>query len=158
MNTSRIARYCSIALISISTTSLAEKPEPPETSTGAYKFVGFSEEMMDGSGGLLKRYQACQATYGLGARMCTSKEIIETADLPSDLVGDAWVQPVFVPTSLDAVTDISGVTVQYYPTQFSCLSWRVINDSDRGLVVMSDVSFLTLPCSTERHVACCVPE
>ena len=146
---------CLTVLLSISSAVFAEKPDP-ESSAGAYRFVGFSDEMMNGGGGFLKRYQACQATYGNEARMCTSKEIMETVNLPDNLVGYGWVQPVFVQTIPTYVTDISGAT-QTSPGYLTCQSW-INYSSGFGLVMTSNVAFGNYPCTIECYVSCCVPE
>jgi hypothetical protein len=145
---------CLVVCLFLATSVIAEKPEP-EPSDGVYRFVGFSDEMMDGTGGLLKRYQACQTTYGTGARMCNSKEIIETADLPSDLVGDAWVQPVLILyADIYGAVDISGASggISYH----TCQQWS--SNVYKGMSIDSSIVFYARFCNVERYVACCIPQ
>jgi hypothetical protein len=58
------------------------------------RFVGFSDDRVQGDVGLVGMHTACRNKYGGGARMCLDIEVFKTPDLqpnPSNAIG--WVQP-----------------------------------------------------------------
>jgi hypothetical protein len=92
--------------------------------------------------------------------MCTSVEVMETTALPSGLQGEAWVRPVFVPTS-PAIADASGASGG--PSELTCLGWTIVGPGS-GLVVDGGGRFRVSPgsnnpgnCEAARAVACCAP-
>ncbi len=130
------------------------------SASATLQLVGFTTEEFLGDAGLFTLTLACQAEFP-GSRMCTSIEILNTFDVPSGLVGEAWVRPSHVPVSASGVStggihvgDASGVINQ---TTLSCNGWSKLF-SGTGLTVDSTGAFNgEIACLPEniRSVACC---
>ena len=136
-------------------TALAGKPQPqPEPATGNMELVGFTTVTTAPNIGLFGMTQLCQAEY-LDSRICTSKEIMETVNVPLLPSGTrAWLQPVVAGVNTSGiVTDISGQ--QYY--SLSCGNWQSIEPTSRGLSVTNLGSITMNQCSSILPVACCAP-
>ena len=76
---------------------------PLPVSTGdTYRFVGFSVETPNGAVGFAAMNAACQSAFGGNARMCTTKEVVQTPNLQEVLanadtsVSGGWAHPVIV--------------------------------------------------------------
>lgn len=56
---------------------------PAHAQTDPFQLVGFSTATVQGDPGVLGMSAQCLATFGDGARMCTSVEIMETTAVPA---------------------------------------------------------------------------
>jgi hypothetical protein len=135
-----------------------------ESLATAIQLVGFTSAAFTADVGVFGFTLACQAELS-GSRMCTSKEVVETTDIPSGLTGTAWVRPSFAPVgwgsaSVLALLDASGVPGVIgggADGPLSCTGWSQASTTS-GLTVDSDGRFKASPCSSGVHsVACCAP-
>ena len=117
-----------------------------------YQLVGFSTMGFHGHAGVRAMTNDCQESFGPGARMCKSTEVLETVVWPQGDVSAAWLQPVFVSGSTG--TDASGV-FNASPLRLSCDGWS--KETGSGLTVNSEGEFRTSGCDNSRRVACCRP-
>ncbi len=61
-------------------------PDPaPEASAPRFQLVGFTSTTFTGGEGVLGFTLACQVEF-VGSRMCTSGEVMNTINVPSDLI------------------------------------------------------------------------
>lgn len=80
-----------------------------------YQWVGATTVLYDGSGnglGFIGMTSQCRADFGPGARMCQSREILEsdTHHLNAIPLGGCWIRPTFVTTGLNGL-DMSGLQI-----------------------------------------------
>ena len=61
---------------------------PPTSAPARFQLVGFTTAALPGDSGLFAFTLACQAEF-LGSRFCTSREVVETVDVPTGLSGNA---------------------------------------------------------------------
>lgn len=128
------------------------------------EFLGFSMlPGVIGSEGLLAMQRAC-GPYGVGARMCTSVEIIETSGLVDQGPGSAWVRPFpisdaapLLDTHRASFLDASGL---HFSEEFAnCNGWTyptgVFPPGRNTLIVQGDFKFGFGDCGAIRPVACC---
>ncbi len=127
-------------------TAPAAEALPLEEEYVGFDLEGFTTETFTGAQGVLAFTIACQVEFE-DSRMCTSKEILETVDVPLVLEGTAWVRPTYV----EGGHDISGV--EDSPEHYTCKGWTF--DGNKGLVVTEDGKFNTLVCNNLFKVACC---
>lgn len=145
-------------------TPMPQAPEScPANPAPPYVFVGVTEQLLNGGQGYWTYLQACRDEFP-GSRWCTSKEVIETTNIPpsptvldSDPeLGDwgAWMQPVFIAVD----TDITGLT---QPGGMTCKAWSSESGGNYGLHLMLDSAVSTYGrigkrlCIAVQHVACC---
>ena len=136
------------------------KPIPVECIDHPYRFVGRSESALPGNAGHRAMHEACQETFeDPTARMCTSKDIFETPDLPILDIEAVWVHPVIVGFAAPSTTiDFSGRIVRDFDGALSCNSWDRNSDDFAGLIWSRDSTFRFGRCNYSRYVSCCVPE
>lgn len=154
-----------------------QNPPTPSVATD-HQFVGYTEQQTDGAaGGYSGMNSICQNEFGESARMCTTKEWLNTHGSRQLALGDfAWVQPhlvsqVFIPTPFKtAHTDWSGLHLLRDPFApphlfFSCEQWINGTDSADGLVVQQidhvDIHgdrVWSEPCDNVHRVTCCAPD
>jgi hypothetical protein len=137
-----------------------------EASASGYQLKGFSAQTVRGDGGVLTMSSACAASFP-GSRMCTSREILDTTNVPVFTNNnDAWVRPTHVEVAtggnVTAVAlDESGVSTPNTGSSgasaedLSCRGW--IASANLGLVVSDEGSFRLVACNANRPVACCGP-
>jgi hypothetical protein len=112
-------------------------------------FIGFSAEQVAGDVGYAGMNAACRGDFGARARMCSSKEYIETpraAAPPANAGGQlaAFVNPLIVAGGID----YSG------QRRANCASWR--SQLGRGLVVWQNGSLFDQGnCALASAVTCC---
>lgn len=118
----------------------------------------------------------CQAQFGVGTRICTSLEIVETVALPSPTAwqsDQAWARPVVVGVSgsLDPINDVSfwslleasGQAWRQGPTgSLDCSGWSQSSNTGRAGVLLSRGSGFEARigfgnCTETAGVACCGP-
>jgi hypothetical protein len=101
------------------------------------------------------------------SRMCTSKEVIETANPPSIPPSvAAWVQPIYGAAFRDTLDRLAvietytGVLGYFDPHRpmLNCGSWHSASNDKDGLVVTAKGVFGTLNCVNKARVACCAPQ
>ena len=77
------------------------------------RFRGFSRAAVAADAGLAGMHQACNSTYGNGARMCLDIEVFKTPELKAvSSVTKGWLQPT---------SELSGDN----PGSLSCSGWSV---------------------------------
>lgn len=125
-----------------------------------FQLVGFTSAALTGDSGLFGLTLACQAEFP-GSRICTSREILETVEVPTGLSGDAWVQPLVMAGRTREAVDVSGASAG---SSMTCggvrpsPTWSVGFGFGRfGLTVDSSGGFVVRECGTARSVACCAP-
>jgi hypothetical protein len=127
-----------------------------------YQWVGATTATFTGDGnglGFIGMTSQCRGEFGPGARMCTSKEILEsdTHNLLAIPADGCWLRPVFQPfqksTSSPEALDISGRVAN--PTSHNCGQWE--ENVGAGLTLQSNGTIDVEPCSVPRSVACCKP-
>ena len=146
-----------------------EQHRPVTVEVRTFQLVGFTSAALAGDSGLFGLTLACQAEFA-GSRICTSREILETVEVPTGLSGDAWVQPLVMGGRDTDAVDVSGARGGFTiacggdpPTP----TWSggsvpapglpgfVIERV--GLTVDSSGRFVVRECETARSVACCAP-
>lgn len=129
-----------------------------------YVFVGFSDEILQGTAGLVALYAACQSKFGPDSRMCTSQEVLNSTTL-SPQTGEAWVHPVFTLTGTgdgsNLASDVSGIGASLSPgfpasEGLTCRGWSTSANNTRGLTVNGALSFARETCDGSRSVTCCI--
>jgi hypothetical protein len=131
-------------------------------SAQSVQYVGNSKgpgtNPRSGGAGLLELNDECVATFGDGARMCSSLEILQTLQTDTLPVRDTgsnsrkWVAPAIVAGSSNAIdaTGIAGTAAQ-----LSCNGWSSQASTSKGLTIDQDGRFTTQPCNAPRQIACC---
>jgi hypothetical protein len=115
-----------------------------------------------GGAGIIELNDECVLTFGDGARMCSSLEIIRTfqsGTIPERDTGPAtqnrkWVAPSIVAGSSTAI-DASGITAS--GAQLTCNGWSSASSTFKGLTIDTDGKFTLQTCNSLRNVACCMP-
>ena len=133
-----------------------------------YQFAGFSTDTTPGNalGGLGGMHAICRAEFGDTARMCTTKEVLLSSNIPVRFEEgeNGWVQPVMVAAFFNSSTnypqyiDFSGAMVEgdYTPTTaFSCRLW--ITSDAFGLMFIPPDGIHPTDCRNRRSVTCCTP-
>jgi hypothetical protein len=119
-----------------------------------YQWVGATTATfspLDDGLGFVGMTTTCRAEFGAGARMCTSKEIMDsdTLNLLAIPAGGCWVRPSWVGS---VGSDESGLNGN--PGSLSC-------QSGTALILDAKGRFATSGCSTDNGaplpVACCKP-
>lgn len=128
-------------------------------SAAAMQFVGVTTRTFLGRG-ILSRSVACAQDFGPGYRWCTSREFMNTVDVPP-VGGSAWLRPEFISYAADGqAMDASGVTGDPY-TQLTCNGWSYVlgGDPPKGLLVTLGTggSVHITSCENEFPAACCGP-
>lgn len=139
-----------------------DNPIPVTVSTD-YQFVGYSVAKVGPSSGIVLMHRICQESYGLAARMCTTKEFWTSPQMhfPAEK-GAAWIQPSIVGYALvngrTWVVDFSGAQIDMEDTtcgqwteHWSATPWRGTALSGYSNVV------ITSGCGSELEVTCCTP-
>jgi hypothetical protein len=134
-------------------------------ATDPYQWVGTTTQRFNGNGGFLSMTTACRDDFGLGARMCSTVEILESIMLTPN-IDECWVRPIFQPIgnglSSTVVLDATGVYLDgvsggEQPKDFTCNGWTTNNSSRNGLVLKVSGGFQVKGCGGNRPVACCAP-
>lgn len=132
-------------LISVAFTSLSE----------ASHFIGFSNNRVSSDQGLVGMNKACKSTYHPEARICNSREIVDTAWPYTLGARTAWVHPLIVATYFDNHSlnqvDYSGVISD----TLSCTGWKSRSLLEYGLAVDGYLRFHAVQCGASHNVACC---
>lgn len=111
-----------------------------------------------GGAGILELNEECVATFGDGARMCNSLEILltlQSGTVPERDTGQVtrkWVAPAIVAGSSSAI-DATGITAT--GAQLSCNGWSNATSTFKGLTIDNNGKFTAQTCNGLRHVACC---
>ena len=131
-----------------------EQGPPGEAAVAPPRFelVGFTAATFQGDTGVFGFTLGCQAEFP-DSRMCTSKEAIETVNVPNDLAGQgqAWIMPVQAGTT-NSSFDVSGAQLEG-----TCGGWASSSSGARGFAMDGDGRFVEPPamCDVFRPVACC---
>jgi hypothetical protein len=146
-------------------------PKPVEVvndSFKPYRFVGFTIAPLAASVGHQAMHEACQAAMNNPkARLATSKEIIETPNLPpfetpnSVAVPAAWVQPVIVsilPGDPPTFYELSGYSGSGGQGALSCRAWTTTAVGFGALLWVPPGKFGSGQCQFARFAACSAPE
>ena len=96
----------------------------PAACASRFQLVGFTSATPSCSSGLFTLTQTCQSEFGDDVRMCSSIEVIETASIPSDLVGTAMVRPVLQPTVHNLAKSVDASMVEGSPGDLNCNGWH----------------------------------
>lgn len=120
------------------------------------EFLGFSPTLHAGGDGLPNLYRAC----GLGARMCTTAEIVNSTDFPRPVwIFDAWVRssPVAeaVAVSQGRVSFLDASGLVFEGNAANCGGWSDGSITGRGMTVSPEFAFSAHPCNESLPVACC---
>lgn len=129
----------------------------PCEAPARFQYVGWSSSLHYGDEGILSYTRACQATFGLDARMCNTIEVMETVDTPIlSTVYFGWVRPVLIGNGF---TDASGISAS--TDNLTCNGWTARSYGPGeflyGMIVDSNGRFKNLFCDTPRRIACCSP-
>ena len=127
------------------------------------EYLGPSDGTGDGDTGVLGFNELCQATYGDGARFCTSQDVLRSGSPPAATNAVQWVMPTIVASVIDSldwvlVIDITGQNIAMRTSrrgELSCRGWSNAVDSMFGLTMTSRGSFETLHCASDLPAACC---
>ena len=123
----------------------------PTDDLGPYEYVGFSQAQVAGDVGFKGMNDACQADFGVDARLVTSEEIAESVVFPVQS-GEAWVMPM--PHEASRNFDrVSGLA----PSVTACSGWSIFNSNSSLIIQGDNHSFGVGRCNTTRAVACGVP-
>ena len=140
-------------------------PKPVEVvndSFKPYRFVGFTIAPLAASVGHQAMHEACQlALNNPAARLATSKEIIETPNMPAINVPAAWVQPVivsFLPGDPPIFYDLSGYSGSGGQGALSCRAWTTTAVGFGALLWVPPGKFGSGQCQFARFAACSAPE
>ena len=117
-------------------------------------FLGDTTTLYIGNGGVWPMYAGCQADYGDGAKVCSSKQLLESyssGDAPINGDGTMWVRPYIVAATRDgngkpAVIDYSGYESEYV---------QVCPGAQGRGFTKAAVNFTMGECSVSRTAACC---
>lgn len=136
----------------------------PALAADPYQWVGTTSVTFTGNGlGFVGMTTQCRADFGPGARMCTSKEILEsdTLNLIASPPQGCWIRPSWTHAN-GLFLDEAG---SWDNDSMSCRGWST-KLGGRGLVLMStggigvnDGTSNSNPftCDQARPVACCKP-
>lgn len=140
-----------LAMLSIPTPAWAQ------TTCSPAQLVGFTATTLPGDAGVLATTAQCQIDFGVTARMCESREVLETVVVPALVPAEAWILPSFQPIGSGDVAglalDASGRSAR--PDRLTCDGWS--STAPTGLVIDEAGRFRTGSCSTPRAIACCAP-
>ena len=130
-----------------------------------YQWVGATSVTYDGSGnglGFVGMTSQCRADFGPGARMCRSREIMDsdTLNLNSIPTQGCWVRTEWNPfaagrPSSNFVLGLDESGQSDSPANMTCSSWA--STGGTGLSLQPAGSLLMGGCSTPRSIACCAP-
>ena len=90
-------------------------------------------------------YAACQADYGAGAYVCTTKELLESPTIAGETITAKWVRPYVVGGNDNYPMDYTGKI--YGSDRQSCPGWGSILDSN--LVLTQQL------CANATEAVCC---
>jgi hypothetical protein len=110
-----------------------------------WQLVGYTVATVVGNDGFLNHSKTCAAEFA-DSRICTSREVIETTNLPD--TREAWVRPEMLSIGSPYLTEISGVHGDY--RDFVC-----DGAGGWGLSIRADGKFQRVPCADPKSVACC---
>ena len=110
------------------------------------RFVGFSNDMVQGNAGLVGVHEACENKFGSGARMCSTAEVFKTPGISSyPDVAKAWVQP---DSAFERTSDV--------PYGNNCYGWSTSTNNRFGSVFEGQRMNLESDiCSRYLPVTCC---
>jgi hypothetical protein len=158
-----LSRYALIAVTLGALGSLTAVEAAPggKDTSGPYEFVGFSDpaDKVLGDVGYPGMAAACQATFGLLARISTTQEYILSPNVLAPDPETAWINPTIlngffwpVDQSIRAI-DFSGVSAKHQ--EMSCNGgWR---GGGSGMTVSRGGGMVTGSCGVARLVACSAP-
>ena len=122
---SRLATIA-LALITSLLSSQSDAEATPrwkrQSTTPRFQIVGFTTATFQGKAGVLAFSLTCGQEIQ-GARLCSSEEVLESTEIPSDLAGAGWVRATA--ETADPVSPGS-----------TCNGWISARDTDHGLVVV----------------------
>jgi hypothetical protein len=121
------------------------------------EYVGFSDERVTGTAGVVGFRAVCANTFGSKARACTSQEVLTSSGLRTEIPGGgAWILPVIVGvTPAGGAVDASGVASPTSPMELSCHGWSTDSDTLTGMTMIGDGGFSRGFCQFDRPVVCC---
>ena len=136
-----LSTFLAALIVALASPAHAHSPSScPSTTPPILQFVGTTTATVDGQGHLLGWLPLCRAEYP-GSRVCTTRDLVESAQLPAMEVGDAWwVMPYWI----DSEHEYSG----RFNQSVSC---AII----RGSVDYTHPIFSTGICNDLHPVACC---
>ncbi|MEZ4330443.1 MAG: hypothetical protein R3F35_01720 [Myxococcota bacterium] len=132
-----------------------------------YQWVGATSVAFTGDGnglGFVGMTTQCRADFGAGARMCASKDILESDTLnPNEIPAQGcWVRPSWAPNGQGFLDESGSATSA---ASMTCFGWMSNNPGVYGLALSPTGSLGWFPhpnsepnaCSQARPVACCKP-
>lgn len=126
------------------------------TGNSHIEFIGFSQLDVKGNVGMVAIRNACGST-SVGARMCTTAEIMNSTSLPARPAFSAWVRssPIAEAVALKngrvSFLDASGLVFE--GDAANCSGWS--SDQGLGMTLSPEFAFNAHPCDTSLLVACC---
>ena len=134
------------------------------TSTGEYQVIGVTTDSVPADIGINGIYKACEITFGDGARMCTSKEVLSTPNLDTVLAElpagtGAWVTRTVISTHMinDELYYVFDFGASYPERFLNCNGWSAsgfgggtLFKSSEGPIII-DVN----SCAALQRVTCC---
>lgn len=166
----RLPRCLLLLASALLVTTLGHAGPPAETeplaATARFGFVGFSIDKVAGDAGFFGMAVACQATFGPGARLATTAEVMRSPTISDAAVTEAWAQPIIEQafrtyTNLDEAIlyDVSGWSTPGHFDTINCRGWSTSSGSKNGLTVSgAALSVDWDPCSSLLWVACSGPK
>ena len=124
-----------------------------------YELKGITTSSFDGNEDIVGFNVACQSDFGSDVRMCTSLEIVETANTSLFPVSSpAWVRPTYVANGRAAAasSEADATGVAGTGAGISCSGWRSNSNAGRGLLFTGNGLSLGT-CDSAFAVACCGP-
>lgn len=107
-----------------------------------------------GGAGILKFNEECVETFGAGARVCSSLEILQSTVEPASDPTNVrqWVVPAIVAGGTSGVdaTGLAGSALL-----LSCNGWSSSSSTAKGLTIDDDGKFSLQACNGPRQIACC---
>jgi hypothetical protein len=140
-----LSAFVTALIVAIASPALAHSPSacptPAPEADAPLDFVGTTTATVDGQGHLLGWLPLCRAEYP-GSRVCTTRDLVESVQLPAMEVGDAWwVMPYWI----DSQHEYSG---RFNQESASCAVIQVLSDTPNPI-------FTAGGCNATRPVACC---
>ena len=119
--------------------------------SSSVRFVGFSNQMLMGDAGIVAFHRACQAAFGLEARMCTTVEYFSSPNAAGATPTLAWIHPVVANDGGDFLTE-NGVR--------KCIAWSELLFPNtltltEGTVINEKGQVGEVRCDVARPITCC---
>ena len=137
----------------------------------SYRYVGNTIAETFPNVGINGMHENCRTDFGASARMCTTTEVFETPNMPSNntLGQGAWVQPIISDSILSSTEVHYVVNGILLPESIgggiggmNCRSWSTSESNNRGaLIITSGTGAIYINydnCNVDFSVACCLPQ